>query len=510
MKPKLSTSALFSIEDIWSLEQSLFIEKDSYDVMKMAGKGVFDVILADYPKPLVNQRVHIVLGSGNNAGDGLIVAGLLKSQGFSVTAYQVFTQPFVGDAEKAFMFAQQQKVPIVPFELFDCSEKDIIVDAIFGIGLTRPAEGKAQKAIQHINDCRHRYSQLKVYAVDVPSGLFADTGQALGDCVVADITITFIADKIGLHTGDGKFCSGTVSVVSLGAEAHIGQYQPTIFRYHYQDNKNITLRTNQHKGNFGHVLVIGGGRNLFGAAALTSISALKVGVGKVSLLTHEDYQNQYHIKETPLYEVMRCSTLPSVEELAIFSAVVLGTGLGRDEWGKNYFEQTLQRLSESQVHSPRVLPLLIDADGLWHLAATKINDGIPPISVITPHESEAARLLNTGVAEVRSDKVTAVRQLAQRYQCIAVLKGAGTLISNGETVWINTSGNVNLATAGSGDVLSGIIGGHLAKLNRRIDTPETLLSAVLYGVYQHGLAADSYAKNHDSKSLRASELWNYL
>ncbi len=517
MNPTLSTKPLLTIADIRDLEQQLFIEKDSYDVMKMAGEGIFKTILADHPKPKPNQTVHIVLGCGNNAGDGLVVAGLLKSQGFSVVAYQVFTQAFFGDAEQAFNFAKQQQVTIIPFEKFTCEASDIIVDAVFGIGLTRPAEGNAQQAIKYINKCHERLPQLIVYAVDVPSGLFVDVGQVLGDCVVADKTITFIADKIGLHTGDGKSYAGEVSVVSLGAEKHMEKCQANVFRYSYQDTHNNhpkALQTNQHKGHFGHALVIGGGKNLFGAAALSSVFALKVGVGKVSLLTHEDYQNQYHIKETPIYEVMRCESLPTVAHFGIFSAAILGPGLGRDEWGKNCFEETMQRLSEVAISAQNKgvpsLPLLIDADGLWHLASHEITHNQAPITVITPHEAEAARLLDTSVEKICADKITAVKQLAQHYQCIAVLKGAGTLISDGETVWINSSGNVNLATAGSGDVLAGIIGGHLAKLNRQIANSENVLNAVRYGVYQHGLAADNYAKKHAEKSLRASELWHYL
>ncbi len=535
---------LFSIAEIRAFEQALFLQHNSYKVMENAGHSVVDAIMNDFPQlrenqtnqiSQTNQTIHIVLGSGNNAGDGLVVAGVLKQKGCNVVAYQTTNQIFIGDAQKAFEFALANNVSIIPFQPFVCGKSDIIIDALFGIGLSRAVEGIAQNAIQHINTCRRKNPQVTVYAIDVPSGLFADTGTVIkhcgvdnygmDNCVIADVTITFIADKIGLHTGDGKYYAGKVLVAPLGAEEYIQNYPATVFRYSYQHNDNKRLVSNQHKGDFGHSLVIGGGKNLFGAAALSAISTLKVGVGKVSLLTHHDYHNQYHIKETPLYEVMRCVHLPTVEDLDIFSTVILGPGLGRDDWGKEYFDRVMQRLSQYQLHKHKPqqqcknkkLPVLIDADGLWHLANADINNTdsntMPVIAVITPHEAEAARLLHTDIDTLCADKISAVKELAQRYRCIAVLKGAGTLISDGKTVWINTTGNVNLATAGSGDVLAGIIGGYLSQINLQADKKpdnKLLINSVLYSVYKHGLAADSYAHNHHDKSLRATEIWDYL
>lgn len=500
-------SPLYRVAEIRALEQHLFLRKASYTVMRQAGRRLFEIIMTDYPQLSVAQTIHIVLGCGNNAGDGLILAGLLKSRGLSVVTYQVFPQGFVGDAAKAAEFMREQQVPMIPFTLFTCRSGDLVVDAIFGIGLTRPAEGLAKEAINHINFCRTAYEDVSVYAVDLPSGLLADTGRQLGDSVIADKTVTFIADKIGLHTGDGKHCAGEVVVENLDVQDSGLVVNPSVFHYHYPANDKFARLANQHKGDFGHTLVIGGGQGMFGAAALSSVSALKAGAGKVSLLTHADYCTQYHVKNTPLYEVMRCDTLPTVEVLMNFSALVLGPGLGRDAWGKHSFEQVVETVLAAQQDKGFCLPVLIDADGLWHLSSIDVTI---PWLVITPHDAEAAKLLQTTVTAVCDDKITAVRQLAQRYQCIAVLKGAGTLVSDGESVWVNSSGNVNLATAGSGDVLAGIIGGHLTQLNRQINSSEDLLDVVRYGVYQHGLAADDYQSEHKTKSLRASDLWDYL
>lgn len=262
-------------------------------------------------------------------------------------------------------------------------------------------------------------------------------------------------------------------------------------RYHYE-LPSVDFYNDTHKGDYGHTLIIGGGKGMFGAAALSAVSALKVGTGKSSIYSHDLYQQQYHVADTPIYEVMKCASLT---DLSAYSAVVLGPGLGRDDWGKQVYHNVVTSLEQS----PK--PLLIDADGLYHLALHKAHANA--IDIITPHEAEAARLLATSVTAIRDDKIAAVQALARRYHCLAVLKGAGTLVSDGTTVWQNSSGNINLATAGSGDVLAGMIGGYLAQDYAPLD-------ATLYAVYRHGSAADGYLAKHNTKSMRASDLWAFL
>lgn len=490
------TQPLFSVQEIRQLEQALFADQDSYAVMQAAAAAFCEVILRDYPTPLPHQQVHIVLGSGNNAGDALLVAANLQKVGFSVTAYRVFTSDFQGDAARAYQFAVAEGVPIVPFVPFDCDAQSLLIEGIFGIGFDRPASGVAKAAIEHLNHCKAQNPDACVYAIDLPAGIVADTGEVLGTALIADKTVTFIGDKIGLHTAFGRGCAGEVTVKTLGAEIYVSQLPaPTVWLFHYPTAPRhhfLNSQENTHKGNYGHSLTIGGGQGMFGAAALAAISALKVGTGKSSLFTHDDYANQYHLPQTPLYEVMRCRDLM---DLSAYSAVILGTGLGRDAWGQSMFQQALQATTS---------PLLIDADGLYHLAANltaNVAANSTP-AVITPHEAEAAKLLHTNIEAIRRDKLAAVKQLATRYHCIAVLKGSGTLISDGQSVWVNRSGNYYLATAGSGDVLAGVIGGYLAQ-------GFSPLEAARYGVYQHGLAADNYQATHRSKTLRASDLWDY-
>lgn len=496
MIPKRRDSPLLTVEQIRVLETDLFTQKDSYAVMQTAAQAIYEAVLADFPVPIAEQTVHIVLGAGNNAGDGLVVGALLQNAGFSVTAYRVFDADFHGDAAKGLQYAKDAGVMICPFYPFLCKPQDVMIEALFGIGLSRPITGVALTAVKHINRQKQQFPDLCVYAVDVPAGILCDTGAISGETAVyADKTVTFIGDKVGLHTAEGKGCAGKVVLANLGAE---GLPTATIQRYAYETHV-LNPHSNTHKGNYGHALIIGGGVGMFGAGALAAVSALKVGVGKASLYTHPDYQQQYHLQGTPLYEVMRCQ---AINDLALFSSVILGTGLGRDAWGRQQFEETLTALGKQQV-------LLIDADGLWHLAEVGQADAVinHQVTVITPHEAEAARLLHCSIADVCADKLSAVRELAQHYHCIAVLKGAGTLISDGENVWVNTSGNCCLATAGTGDVLAGMIGGYLAQ---SVVQGHSLLDTVLYGVFRHGKGADDYWSQHYDKTMRASDLWRYL
>ncbi|MBS9777911.1 MAG: NAD(P)H-hydrate dehydratase [Gammaproteobacteria bacterium] len=480
------------ISDIRQAEAELFTHNDSFSVMCSAAQGIFEVIQQQSNTINKQRSVHIVLGCGNNAGDGLVLTTLLHNAGWNVRAYCVFTHEFGGDALQAYNMAQSANVMIQPFKEFTCNNDDIIIEALFGIGFDRPASGDALSAIKHINACKQTYPHVVVYAVDIPAGIVTDTGAGIGEYIIADYTVTFIADKVGLHTADGKAAAGIVIAKDLEYHTPPSSH---VFLYNYNNDKNISV-SNQHKGDFGHTLVIGGDNGMFGASALASVSSLKAGSGKASVYAHPTYDSQFHINATPLYEVMRCQDLHTLAHNSVYNSIVLGPGLGRNEWGKQQFDITLQQ----HATSPNAR-LVIDADGLYHLA--ELKNSYPHVDVITPHESEAAKLLKTSITEIRKNKITAVKNLALHYQCITVLKGAGTLVSDGTTVWINSTGNVNLATAGTGDILAGLIGGYLA----RGFSPQ---DAALYAVNQHGQAADKYAKEHNEKSMRATDLWNYL
>ncbi len=452
---------LYSVAEIRQMEALLFVHQDSFDVMRQASQCVADTILADFPEPIPGQTVHVLLGSGNNAGDGLLAGVSLQEKGFRVMAYRLIDKPFTGDAQKAYQAALAAGLDIVTqTEDIAANGNDIVIDAILGIGLAGPLQGNLKIIVDKLNRLVDRQENITVYAVDVPTGVMADTGQCPGSAVVADKTITFIGDKIGLHSGQGKGYAGLVSCHNLGANRLQCETKPTIFRYRCETYRWDAQR-NTHKGDYGHALTIGGGKGMFGAAALSAVSALKVGTGKSSIYSDATYATQFHLENTALYEVMRCQAL---SDLSAYSAIIFGVGLGRDAWGQEVFSQLEASMADTQ-------PLLIDADGLWHLAAKRFAK---PISVITPHEAEAARLLDCEIKTIRENKPQAVHTLAKTFDCLAVLKGAGTLISDGRRQGF------------------------------------TALDACLYGVYQHGLAADKYYEKHRKKSLRASDLWDYF
>jgi len=458
--------------------------------MQRAAKAAYDNIVPDI-KGRKQATIHVLLGNGNNAGDGLLLASLLKAANYRVIAYCVAGKAFTGDAAKAADSATSQQLELIAYNGFCCGESDIIVDAMLGIGLSRPPQGLLLRAIENVNRCRQQRPNCLVYAIDIPTGLHADTGAVMTAAVIADKTITFIADKIGLHSADGRGIAGKVIIEPLDMQKHDVVSNISAFHFLPCPSTQSFDHSNRHKGDFGHALMIGGHTGMFGAIALSSVSALKVGTGKVSALSHPSAAVRYDFDGEWMFEVMRAAVL---DDLSPFSAIGLGPGLGRDKWSQDTFEAVM--------HQRPALPLLVDADGLFFLKQYRGNFCA---SVITPHEGEAAALLKMSAAAVRADKPAAVRSLANNYRCIAVLKGTGTLVSDGNKVWINQTGNINLATAGSGDVLSGMITGYLAQ-------GYDALTSALYAVFQHGRAADAYSKNQafPGKTMRASDLWQFF
>lgn len=497
----LITTPLADTATIRACEAKLFLHHDSFFVMQQAAMALFQAIL---PRLKPKTCVHIVLGAGNNAGDGMLLASLLKQADKQVRCYRVFDKPYQGDAQKAAIALQQAAIPYLPLTDLpinaDSMRDAIVVDALLGIGFKGRLTETASQAVLAINACRAHGAY--VVAVDLPSGIVADTGHHGEDInevdsnnrdesppyVTADMTVTFIADKIGLATHIGKTAAGEIQQASLASEP----INSDIFRYQFKPIAVTDSHAN--KSDFGHALLIGGGKGMFGAAALAAISAIKAGAGKSSLFSHPDYQTQYQAADFALYEVMRVADF---SQLSTFSAIGLGMGLSRNDWGRSIFDDFFKHYQTLN----QKIPLLLDADALYFLAQTAYT-----VDVITPHEAEAARLLGCTVNAIRHDKITAVKTLAKTFNCIAVLKGAGTLISNGKQVAINQTGNVNLASGGTGDVLAGLISGYLAQCKDVKD----YFDAVCYAVFRHGKAVDDYLQAHQTKSLRASDLWRYF
>jgi ADP-dependent NAD(P)H-hydrate dehydratase / NAD(P)H-hydrate epimerase len=409
------------------------------------------------------KPILIAAGPGNNGGDGLVAARLLKEQGHAVTVV------FAGDSGRLPADARTalekwraaggeivSEIPDLRFAL--------VVDALFGIGLTRPIEGKAAELIARINtlDC-------PVLAVDIPSGLDADTGRSTGPVVRATQTITFIALKPGLLMREGPDHCGKVELCDLGIATAAGEGE-AISRLHFRDCL-VARDRDSHKGSFGSVGVIGGAPGMAGATLLAGRAALKLGAGRVYVGMLD------RLAVDPLQPELMLRQADEVLQLATVLAV--GPGLGRSARALELLRQAI----ETQ------LPVLIDADGLNLLAEHPVLARRlarrEAATLMTPHPAEAGRLLGIATDTVQADRLAAALTIARIHRAHVVLKGCGSIVATPGGRWfINTTGNPGLATGGSGDVLTGMIAALIAQ-----GWPP--LEAMVGGTHLHGSAADA-------------------
>jgi len=413
---------------------------DSFALMQKAGAAVHQYLDT-------HQRLLVVTGPGNNGGDGFVVAELARQQGqkVKVLALQPVSK-LTGDAAKAAAAYRGTVIDEWPDEDFDC-----VVDAIFGTGLTREVEGSYASIIGLINN-----NEYKTLAIDIPSGLNGTTGQIKGCAVRASQTVSILGRNTGLYTLDGPACCGEILFADLGVPAVA--LQSVVAEAQLMNREKLqelpaARANNTHKGSFGHVLTVGGQAGMLGAVLLAGRAVLKSGAGLTTLITDQEHQAL-----VPLYapELMVSGFSGTSDDEPLSAGkpadvVVMGMGMGQSQWSKQLFKLALKTPS----------PLVMDADGLNLLARSPVTP--EHLRVITPHPREAARLLDVSVAEVQQNRWLAVRQLARRYHCVAVLKGSGTLVSDGEQTWCCPFGNANLATAGSGDVLAGMVAGIMAQ-----------------------------------------------
>jgi hydroxyethylthiazole kinase-like uncharacterized protein yjeF len=442
-----------------------------YTLMTRAGAACWQVLTDTWPGA---RRVSVVCGTGNNGGDGYVVARLAQAAGLQVQLLQLGDATRIhGDAARArqdFLAAGGQ---IAAFEQTSLDVPDVIVDAMLGTGLERPLGGVWLDAALAINACG-----CPVLAVDVPTGLLADSGHVPGAAVRANLTATFIGRKQGLFTGLGPDYTGAVCFDDLGVPADVRARVPASALLHAGpclEGLGGPRRRAAHKGDFGHVLVIGGGPGMAGAVRLAGEAALRTGAGLVSLATHPEHAASIaaHCPELISHPVADARQLRQL--LAHASVVVIGPGLGKSGWAK--------RLLACVLEAPQ--PLVVDADALNLLAADVARHDH---WILTPHPGEAARLLRQTTAAVQADRFAAVRAIQERYAGITVLKGAGSMVcGDAGPVAVCAAGNPGMATAGMGDVLSGVIGGLLAQ-----GLP--LAGAALTGVCLHACAGDRAAQ----------------
>lgn len=457
-------------------------------LMRRAGHAVFNELLVRFPKI---KRLTIFCGSGNNGGDGFVIAALAYYKNIKVQLICVgkddFPRQLRGEALQAW---QQLQEVNTAYEIYNddiCIEGEVIVDALLGTGLSGQVRGDFALAIDKIN-----LAERPVCAVDIPSGICADTGKVLGVAVRADFTLSFIGLKRGLLIAEAVDYCGEVLFDDLKIPEEVyGRVAVNVFRTTAGDLKNLFPKRlkSAHKGKFGQVLVVGGNKGMGGAALLAASAAVFSGAGRVSLATKAEHISA-SLSRCPEIMVQavesRANLLPLLDKADI---VVIGPGLGQDAWA----EQMLQLVLAANK------PMVIDADALNLVAKGNYGWVSNKTSICTPHLGEAARILGETIDSLRQNPFTTIVKLQQFCGGAVVLKGAGSLISAGEAIYLCDAGNPGMATAGMGDVLSGICGAFMAQgLTAEI-------SARL-AVYVHAVAADRLADTYGEVGLAASDL----
>lgn len=431
----------------------------------------------------------VFCGGGNNGGDGYMLAYLANLAGYRVIIYHDNVIDDLPDAAKdAALKAISNHINAHSLEDTIDSDVELIVDALLGIGLKGVVRNPLKSVIEYIND-----QHLPVLSIDVPSGLQANTGTILGAAIRAEVTITYIGLKSGLYTCDGPDCTGEIILDGLELSDLLNGLTPSGHLLEKNQFKQLVQprKKNTHKGSFGHVLVIGGGLGMPGAAVLAAMAAMRVGAGSVAVAMHPDYANQplANLPEAMIYGIESGDDLmPLLEQVDV---CILGPGLGEDDWSKTIFAATIA----SQQ------PLVIDASALNLLAHAKQHD---ENWILTPHPGEAAKLLNLSTQDIQSDRFEAVNNIQRQYGGTVVLKGIGTIVDVGATsCYLCPAGNPGMATAGMGDVLSGIIAGLVAQ-------GLSLHQAALLGVWLHAKSGDDAVAKLGQKGLLASDLMPYI
>ncbi len=477
----LNDERLYSLAEVRELDR-LAIEDHGIPglvLMRRAARQVVASLLAEWPTA---KSVAVYCGSGNNAGDGYIVAGMLADRGMAVRVVSVGDPDRLGaDAAQAFEYCREGTA-VFTDEALDC---DVVVDALLGTGLTGNVRPVYDTAIGQINA-----SGAPVLAVDVPSGLSADTGNILGRAVQAQLTVTFIGLKRGLYTGDGPGHSGSIVYSDLDVPSDIfARVGSSVHRLSLNECQSRLPKRdrNSHKTSYGHVLVVGGDDGMGGAVLMAAEAALRVGAGLVSVATRR-------ANIVPLLarrpEVM-ARAIDHVEDIDALldhsSCVVAGPGLGRSDWSRSLFDRLLK------CGKPGVL----DADALNLLAEAPRQVVGKGDWILTPHPGEAARLL--GGKQWLDDRFAAVAEIQKCYGGVVLLKGAGTLVSDGADISLCPYGNPGMATAGMGDVLSGVIGGLVAQ-------GLAAYEAARIGAVIHACAGDHVARQHGERGLLATDV----
>jgi hydroxyethylthiazole kinase-like uncharacterized protein yjeF len=462
--------ALYSATQVRELDR-LAIESHGIagaTLMERAGAAAFTLLRARWPRA---RRIGVICGTGNNGGDGYVVARMAKSAGLTPFVLAVGDIAHLrGDARAAHDAAAAAGVPIQPFADVLAAQADVIVDALFGTGLERPVEGPWRDAIEAIGR-----SAVPVLAIDIPSGLQADTGAVMGAAVRADATMSFVGLKAGLFTGVGREHAGDIFFDDLGVPAAVYESQPPLARrLSARSLRGLLPRRERHahKGDAGRVLVIGGNTGMPGAARLAGEAAYRAGAGLVTIATHPAHAAFVNAARPELI-VRGVGTAADLRALlAQADVVAVGPGLGQDSWAR--------QLLATALECP--LPLVADADALNLLAEDPVRR---TDWILTPHPGEAGRLLGMSAADIQADRFRAALAIMASFDGTCILKGSGTLVASAyhSPVALCDAGNPGMASGGVGDVLTGIIAALRAQGLAAHD-------AACLGVWLHARAGD--------------------
>jgi ADP-dependent NAD(P)H-hydrate dehydratase / NAD(P)H-hydrate epimerase len=461
-------SGLYSVSQVRQLEHMALQQGlTELDLVGRAAKSVFDHIKLQWPDLASAQ---ILLGKGGNAADGLFLSKLLHEAGIAVTLDAVFPDADLSPlAASVLAIAEEEGLVLRSFDPNRPVEGALLVDALLGIGVSGPLTEPVLAAVTYLSA-----ADVPVLALDVPTGLNADTGELLGATVHAHSTVTFIAPKKGLYTGKAVTCCGDIVLSDLDLPAaNLRNMSPAVdvLDHAYLSSCLPQRSRSANKGDFGHVLVIGGDYGMGGAIRLAAEAALRVGAGLVTVATRPEHVNIVSGSRPELmcHQVQQASDLDRMLNRA--TVIVLGPGLGKSDWAQAIFERILE--------APQ--PKVMDADALNLLAQfpQQCDDWI-----LTPHPGEACRLLDVPCSDVQNNRYDALGSLQDRYGGVVLLKGSGTLIcSPDHDITLCPAGNPGMASGGMGDILSGMIGGLLAQ-------KLSLLQAANAGVLAHARAAD--------------------
>lgn len=490
----MSTLSTSSLRPLYTAAQVRELDRrtiaggiESFALMQRAASSAWHSFRSRWPHA---RSVTVLCGSGNNGGDGHVLAALAMQSGLKVQ--RISLKPLAvlsGDVARAAELATAAGVGFDEWQPGTTLVGEVVVDALLGTGLAGEVAGDVKRAISAINE-----ASQPVLALDTPSGLSADTGAVLGTAVMATCTVTFIGDKVGLHTGDAPAYTGEIDFRPLGVKAQVYfDIPPSAWRL----DDSLLLEAFRprsricHKGSLGHVLVMGGAPGFGGAALLASQAAARLGAGKVTLATSPEHVAASLVRcpEVMAHGIRggaEAGMLPSQADV-----VVVGPGLGQGAWGQAILQSALQSSA----------PLVVDADAL-NLLASHWPEERRDNWVLTPHPGEAARLLGCSVADIQSDRPEAARALQRARGGVIILKGAGSLVVGPSGLVVCPYGNPGMASGGMGDVLSGMLGTLVAQSS-------TIEQAAWLGVMAHALAGDEAAKTEGERGLLASDLASY-